>query len=663
MCFGLSQLSPSRPCVPEIAFACRHMLLKHGVSCNATVSAHERLYTQWPVTLCHPNSSLVQRLWLRALLLQMGVCVAKQATTKDGQSPQGNESNVARKTSTDNLTISLDRAKAMSFNAASTHARYHSAGSGGRQLEDDYEIFPKRVLGEGCSGLVIMAKGLNDGRKYALKRIHKLKVQPKVLKQLTAEVEIYLMLDHPHIAALRDVYETEAEIALLTECCEGGELYSRLSNSGTYAESDAAGATHQMLLAVGYLHAHHVVHRDLKLENFLYETQEANSALKLIDFGFAKIWDPSTLMLASCGSIAYVSPDVLKGEGYTSKCDLWSLGVIVFMLLPACNRLEHVLCVFFLLWSCLLTGQNMSELLRLVGYPPFHGSEKDMRTNILAASVDWSHKSRWRKVSEDAVDFVKCLLVKDPVQRMDVGQALEHKWLKPRNLKEPHPVLDRDSLRALRRYADTSRVRRAVLQLLAQELAPDETKDLRDVFLSLDKTGEGTISLGELKHAIRGEAVPELPEATPEAPGSSSPKSPKTPAARLRRAKSEVIGSLFEVLDANGDEQVYYSDFLAATMDVRKQLRQEAVLSAFNRLDADGSGTISPDDLRKVIGETFEGVNVELLVREADAACRGELTFQDFLSLLEATDASVSPTGRQRAGIQPSFYLQPHVVP
>ncbi|CAE7238987.1 CPK2 [Symbiodinium natans] len=557
----------------------------------------------------------------------MGVCVAKQATARDGQSPQGNESNVARKTSTDNLTISLDRAKAMSFNAASTHARYHSASSG-RQLEDDYEIFPKRVLGEGCSGLVIMAKGRKDGRKYALKRIHKLKVQAKVLKQLTAEVEIYLMLDHPHIAALRDVYETEAEIALLTECCEGGELYSRLSNSGTYAESDAAEATHQMLLAVGYLHAHHVVHRDLKLENFLYETQESNAALKLIDFGFAKIWDPSTLMLASCGSIAYVSPDVLKGEGYTSKCDLWSLGVIVFML--------------------------------LVGYPPFHGSEKDMRTNILAASVDWSHKSRWRKVSEDAVDFVKMLLVKDPKGRMDVGQALEHKWLKPRNLKDPHPVLDRDALRALRRYADTSKVRRAVLQLLAQELAPDETKDLREVFLSLDKTGEGTISLGELKQAIRGEVAP---EATPEAVEGSSPKSPKTPAARLRRAKSEVIGSLFEVLDANGDEQVYYSDFLAATMDVRKQLREEAVLSAFNRLDADGSGTISPDDLRKVIGETFEGVNVELLVREADAACRGELTFQDFLSLLEATDASVSPTGRQRAGIQPSFYLQPHVVP
>eukprot|EP00913_Durusdinium_trenchii_P024908 g23381.t1 len=460
----------------------------------------------------------------------------------------------------------------MSYNAACTHARYHNAR--GRQLDQDrrttrgsaaretpppgvlafapqgrsqapkssqdYEVFPKKVLGEGCSGLVVMAKGRTDGRMYALKRIHKLKVQPKVLNLGNAEwrafsfglwdvrfhqklgVEIYLMLDHPHIAALRDVYETDSEIALLTECCEGGELYSRLSSSGTYAEADAANATHQMLLAVGYLHAHHVVHRDLKLENFLYESSDPNSLLK-------------------------------------------SLGVIVFML--------------------------------LVGYPPFHGSEKDMRANILCANVDWSHKSRWRKaadagrsvcagrrgvfdvaqtshsqVSEDAVDFVKCLLVRDPLQRMDVGASLSHRWIKSRH-SDGRPVLDKEG-----------------------------------------RTGS------ERRDAAEG-----------------------------GRAVTE--------------EQVYYSDFLAATLDVRKQIRQEAVLSAFNRLDADGSGSISPEDLRQVIGETFEGVNVELLVREADAACKGELTFQDFLSLLDSTDASVSPKARQKAGIQASFYLQPNVVP
>lgn len=563
----------------------------------------------------------------------MGVCLARGSTTPQNYGENGREASYASKSASQDssTTISLDRAKAQSSNALITHARYHSASAGGRRLDEDYEVHQKRVLGEGCSGLVVMAVGKKDGRKYALKKISKLKVQAKVLKQLTSEVEIYLMLDHPHIAALRDVYETESEIALLTECCEGGELYSRLSSSGTYSESDAAEATHQMLLAVGYLHAHHVVHRDLKLENFLYESQAADSALKLIDFGFAKVWDPSTLMMASCGSIAYVSPDVLKGEGYTNQCDLWSLGVIVFML--------------------------------LVGYPPFHGSEKEMRSNILAASVDWSHKSRWRKVSEASVDFVTKLLVKSPEERLDVGQALGHRWIETRNSARAAPVLDKDLLRSLRRYADTSRVRRAVLQLLAQELAPEETTELRDLFLSIDKSGDGTISMLELKEAIRSSGQAHDLPSSPKIQTYDGGMSPKTPAARLMRAKSEVISGLFDVLDANGDEQVYYSDFLAATMDARKQFRKEAVLSAFHRLDFDGSGTISADDLRKAIGETFEGVNVELLVKEADAACRGELDFHDFLGLLEQTDATLSPTAKRRAGIQPSMFLtQPNSV-
>lgn len=536
----------------------------------------------------------------------MGVCLAKQATSKECDLNA-----VANKAVTEGLTVSLERAKALSSNAVSTLARYHCCGQGDRRLQDDYEVMPKKVLGEGCNGLVVMAKGRHDGRKYALKRIQKSKVQPKALRQLTAEVEIYLTLDHPHIAALRDVYETDAEIALLTECCEGGELYARLSAAGTYAEADAAEATRQMLLAVGYLHAHNIVHRDLKLENFLYESKDEKAPLKLIDFGFAKVWDPTTLMMASCGSIAYVSPDVLKGQGYTNKCDLWSLGVIVFMLLS--------------------------------GYPPFHGSEKDMRANIMSAKVDWSHKSRWKNLSEDAIDFVKCLLVKDTALRLDARGALNHRWLAAARASSKAPSLNKDILRSLRRYADASRVRRAVLQLLAQELAPEETKELRSTFLDLDKSGDGTVRLAELKDAIRGNRDGDASPA-----GSASPTSPKTPASLLRRSKSDVIDRLFQVLDSNSDEQIYYSDFLAATMDARSQLRQEAVRAAFHRLDADSSGTISADDLRRVIGETFEGVDVELLVREADTGGTGEVGFNDFIRLLDGRDASVSPVARQR---------------
>jgi len=517
------------------------------------------------------------------------------------------------------LAISLEKARALASNAVTTLSRYHSTEQDGKVLENDYEVLQDRVLGEGCNGLVVMARGRRDHRKYALKRIQKSKVH---LKALTAEVEIYLTLDHPHVAALRDVYETDTEIALLTECCEGGELYARLSRAGTYAEADAAEATKQMLLAVGYLHAHNVVHRDLKLENFLYESKEDLALLKLIDFGFAKVWDSTTLMMASCGSIAYVSPDVLKGSGYTSKCDLWSLGVIVFMLLS--------------------------------GYPPFHGSEKDIRGSITNGHVDWSHKSRWKNVSPTAVDFVKALLVKEPAARLDAKQALNHTWLKASQCAQA-PTLGSDALRALRRYADGSRVKRAVLQLLAQELAPDETKELRSLFLSLDGTGRGTITLEQLKDAIRGARDREggsSPTASPTARTEASPMSPKTPASLLRRSKSDVIDVLFHVIDSNSDEQIYFSDFLAATLDVRSQLRQEAVRAAFYRLDADNSGTISAEDLRHVIGETFEGVDVELLIREADLHGSGVIGYNDFIRVLDLHDATPTPTSRARRGCQ-----------
>merc|ERR1719203_1332496 len=112
---------------------------------------------------------------------------------------------------------------------------------------------------------------------------------------------------------------------------EGGELFDRVTELKMFREEDACEATHQMLLAINYLHSHNVVHRDLKLENFLYEKKDSDF-LKLIDFGFSKIWEKNTKMELSCGTLSYVAPEVL-GKSYTSQCDLWSLGVVVFILL------------------------------------------------------------------------------------------------------------------------------------------------------------------------------------------------------------------------------------------------------------------------------------------------------------------------------------------
>lgn len=545
----------------------------------------------------------------------MGACVAK---------PHSGEEALFGRTGSkleDTSLISLERARALSSNAASVSSRYHGVAANGQRLRDAYEVFPRKVLGTGLSGPVVLAKGRRDGRRCALKRISKANMKPKSLKQLGTEVEIYLTLDHPNIARLLDVYETESEVALITECCEGGELYARLAAQGVYSEPEATQATRQMLRAVGYLHAHRIVHRDLKLENFLYEGVEASSPLKLIDFGFAKVWDPDTPMMASCGSIAYVSPDVLSGSGYTSQCDLWSLGVIVFML--------------------------------LAGYPPFHGSEKEMRTAILAGKVDYSHKSRWKNVSEDAMDFVKGLLVKEPDLRLDVGRASQHRWLASPVLLgkvAQQPQLPKEAMRSLGAYARASHVKRAVLQLVAQELAPEDVRELRECFLAMDVSNEGTVRLSEFKDAIRGDRQTFIDQ-----DGSTciSP-TPVTPAEKLRRAKSEVFERLFEVLDANGDEQIYYSEFLAATLDTRAKLPEAALRAAFHRLDRDRSGTISVQDFKSVLGDTFEGVSVELLVSEVGKFGKksGEgICYEEFRRLLEAHDGSPTPKGRRSPSI------------
>lgn len=485
--------------------------------------------------------------------------------------------------------VSLGNIRERSSNTVSALSRYHH-----RDVSKDYKVSANKVLGTGCSGKVVLATSLAGGRKCALKRIKKNSVAPKVLQQLINEVEICLTLDHPNVVRLNDVYDTNQEIALLTEVLDGGELFGRLAEVKIFPEPLAAETTRQMLRALGYLHSHDIVHRDIKLENIMYESDAVDSPLKFIDFGFAKVWDSSKLMQASCGSVAYVSPDVLRGQGYTSKCDLWSLGVIVFMLLS--------------------------------GYPPFHGSDDKMKMKIVAADVDWNHPRRWAKVSESAMDFVRGLLVQSPASRLDTQAALNHPWLTSTALTNSRPVLSAAQLRSIDSYAGAPLFRRAILQLVARELAPDDVSDLRRTFLEMAGDEEGTVRLSELKAAIRGDASTQPVDSDP-----------KTPARQLRRAKTEQLHELFHVMDVNGDEQVYYSDFLAATMNEEQKFGEVNLHSAFRRLDADGSGGISAADICSTMGDTLEWLETQDLIRDAglSPSSQCEISFESFVRVLE----------------------------
>lgn len=510
--------------------------------------------------------------------------------------------------------ISLDRVKSLSSNAPVTAARHHDASQGGRRLEDDYEL-TSTVIGSGACGQVLLARGRADRRRYALKTMPRSDSCSNRLQHLTSEVEIYLTVDHPNIARLHDVYETQDATCLLTHYCEGGELYSRLQRLGLFPEAQAAEAVSQMLRAVGYLHSHHIVHRDIKLENFVYESLDSFANLKLIDFGMAILWDQSTPMVMQCGSLMYVSPDVLCGEGYTDKCDLWSLGVITWML--------------------------------LTGRPPFDGDDDEMlKRNIRAGELDWIRNGHWDGICTEAIDFVRQLLDKDSRCRPSAEQAAQHCWFAPLEA-EKDAYLDAfsgDILRSLKSYAKSSALRRAFLQFLAHELAHEETRDLQKVFLALDQTNKGTVCLGELQEAIRG-AEARSPRRSPSKAasgkeamaGSARPKAgfaPASAAASRTVDVADACAGLCSKLDVNGDEQIYYLDFLAATIESLPSICEASLLAAFNRLDADGSGRISAENLEKALGGTFKGNDIEELLSSANLYGDVEITFKAFVHLL-----------------------------
>lgn len=458
------------------------------------------------------------------------------------------------------------------------HARYHSRGSG-RLVQDDYKLDPQTVLGRGSHAKVVLAHGL-DGRKYALKTLQasKSKLAPQGLAMLAEEVEISLVVDHPNIIRVHDVYETDHEVVyVVMECCSGGQLCPYSEDGNPLEELEAAHAVRQMLRAVGYLHANSIVHRDLKPENFLYDTKQAGSTLKLIDFGFAHVWGPNERLQTCCGSLQYVSPEVLAQKGYDEKCDIWSLGVIAHLL--------------------------------LTGYPPFMAeTEKELRRRIRAARLNYIADAG---LHPDAVDFVAHLLTRRPEDRPGAQVALYHPWLVRTNgcrdaNSQSMLWVSAEVVRPLTRYARAPRLRRAALQLMAQHLPSKDIYELSEAFLALDHENHGSILVADLQDAIRQSSDGE-----------------------------HDLHDLFSFLDSVFGERLSHTDFVAATLELRPKPRTEDIQAVFRRLDSDRSGAISASDLERTLGGEFEGSRGWDLVRQVDTEGGKELRVEDFTRLFD----------------------------
>ncbi|XP_078040319.1 calcium/calmodulin-dependent protein kinase I isoform X2 [Augochlora pura] len=261
-------------------------------------------------------------------------------------------------------------------------------------IENKYIL--KEMLGTGAFSEVRLAESKDKpGQMFAVKIINKKALKGKE-DSLENEIKVLRRLTHPNIVQLLETFEDKQKVYLIMELVTGGELFDRIVEKGSYTEKDASGLIRQILEAVDYMHEQGVVHRDLKPENLLYYSPDEDSKIMISDFGLSKMED-SGVMETACGTPGYVAPEVLAQKPYGKAVDVWSIGVISYIL--------------------------------LCGYPPFY-DENDtvLFTQILTGEFEFDSPF-WNDISDSAKDFIQKLICVNVEERYTCKQALAHPWI------------------------------------------------------------------------------------------------------------------------------------------------------------------------------------------------------------------------------------------
>jgi len=500
-----------------------------------------------------------------------------------------------------------------------------------------------------------ISKGVHFQRTFAVKTILTSRVNKDQLEELVNEIMIMRKLDHPFVLKLYEVYHVKRKLWLVTELLTGGDLSCRKLN-----EHDTKNVIEQVLRALVYLHRMGIVHRDIKLENVLYENHSKRATVRLIDFGLSRTFDRTAVASDYARTPYTMSPEAVSNnnEKMTDKTDVWAVGVITFIMLSG----EFP----FIKTNSDCKDQTKMEKLRRAD---FH------------FGITW----KGRGITPFAKEFVKGCLQADPKKRWTAKEALQHlqtgwapevdriwdewqeqikknskpefspqdlpgddddetgsagsqsAWLeenddnvpavydvqtRARNIKThvqkvvrkkkaEGPIDTTENVKIdmeeIERYTKFGLMKKTILITMANTMDRGDVGRLREFFLKSDTLHTGTITLEELIAAFRQVSL-EVDE---------------------KRVKELFVG-----IDRDKSGHIHYAEFLAALAESHGLVTLDRLTEAFDRIDTDGKGYITHEDLKSILGKDYNKKEVDEMIVEGDFKKNNKIDYEELLQLM-----------------------------
>ena len=449
-----------------------------------------------------------------------------------------------------------------------------------------YKIIKR--LGDGSYGTVYSVVNNQTGMSAAMKKIEKVKENEIDDLEIKNEIDILKKLDHPNIVKIYEFYDTLTDFFIVTEYCKRGELYGYIKNY--YSENQLAVLFYQVFSGLSYLHERHILHRDLKLENIMIsdieediKTKENYFWIKIIDFGTAKIFKKNKNEKAVVGSSYYIAPEVLK-QKYNEKCDSWSVGVILYML--------------------------------IVGRAPFDGKNDDeIIESIKIGDYNKNHPKLLSR-SKEVQNLVSCLLERKINKRLSALDALNHPFFTKFNGRALFSNFNESEIQSyidnLLNYKFQSKFQQLVLAFVVHNIPQsNETRIILKLFRYFNTKGNCKLTKEELIIGLYK--------------------------FRDKNIVNESIDDIFLMLDGDNNGYIEYEEFLRACIDKNTVLNNENLQYAFKFLDIDNSGILTVDKIMKVFvkkgNQTLKDI-FKHSIEEVDKDNDGIINFNDFRELM-----------------------------